>query len=623
MSLKWIVFDNHIAIDSGDEILHPDAKEIFSILTDEENTGFGSPAHDMADIRFSKIGAQLKCELNDYNGNIKLDLYAVKKGKRCPIDMIQGHIIDHAVLDSEWFYIIGDIQSLQDMFEKAGITGTGIISIGQYIDLLKQDYFSEHKEIINNVTKEVVNNLIKPEGEVPQEIKAKLYEYQRVGYLWMLQMLEISHGCILGDEMGLGKTLQVITVFQELKKKRLTPLLVVAPVSLLENWKRECNKFAPGLDVFVHHGSNRTGRRAELVKHDVVVISYNTSISDMSLLNMVDWQCVVLDEAQNIKNPYSKRAKAVKMLRRERSIAVSGTPFENHITDIWSLTDFVMPGLFGSLSLFEKNISDDVLGAEQIEPLLSPIMIRRLVKDVADDLPEKVIVPQPIEMSETERLKYEDFRKEAIDIANSGTALSIALLQKLRMFCTHPNLCMDNDLDPYEGSVKYQRFCEITEEIISLNEKVIVFTSYKKMFEIMQEDITKRFGIEVDFINGDTPVDERQKIVDWFNEYKGSAMLVLNPRAAGVGLNITGANHVIHYNLEWNPSLEDQASARAYRRGQEKTVFIYRLYYTDTVEQIVNERIERKREIATTAVVGNDGRGSDQDDVLRALGIGK
>jgi SNF2 family DNA or RNA helicase len=622
MGSKWIIDKHHIAIDTGDEIYHPSAEEIYSFLgDDEENLDFPSLLTDLKSLHFSKVGSPIKCELYSGEDNsIVLELYALRKNHKWSVDMIDGHIVDHCVSDREWFYINGDIGTLQGLLANASIQKCGEISIGQYIDLMKQEYFSEHKEIENNVRSETINITKCSEGEPPKEIKASLYEYQRVGYLWMKHMLEASRGCILGDEMGLGKTLQVITLFQNLKLDKNIPLLVVAPVSLLENWKRECEKFAPCLNVYIHHGSKRTGRYQELLKHDVIVISYNTAVSDLSMLKMIDWNCVALDEAQNIKNPYSERAKSVKAIQRKRSIAVTGTPFENHITDIWSLVDFAVPGLLGALGTFQQNVSDDVLGAEKIEPILSPVMIRRMVADVANDLPEKVIISQPIQMSEEERYKYEQFRQEARVSTENGKAVSLALIQRLRMFCTHSSLCEDKlSEDPILNSIKYQRLCEIVEEIVSRNEKVIVFTSYKKMFDVFLKDVPNRFGIKTGHINGETPVGERQQIVDDFNSYTGSCMLVLNPRAAGTGLNITGANHVIHYNLEWNPSLEDQSSARAYRRGQNKTVFIYRLYYVDTVEQVVNERIERKREIASTAVVGNDGAGNDRNDIIRAL----
>ena len=350
-------------------------------------------------------------------------------------------------------------------------------------------------------------------------------------------------------------------------------------------------------------------------------MSYSVAVSDISVLNMINWNIVVLDEAQNIKNPESSRTQYTKQISRKKSIAVTGTPFENHITDIWSIMDFVMPGILGDIKTFNKTIPDDLSGAERIEPVLSPMMIRRLVKDVADDLPEKIVIPVPLSMSEREADIYELYRQELNPDGNADK-LNLVMLQKLRQFCTHPGIC-DEILSakPYENSIKYQRFCEILDEIVSGKEKVIVFTSYTKMFEIMENDISIRFGIPVMKINGSTPVEERQPIVDEFNGIEGTALLVLNPRAAGTGLNITAANHVIHYNLEWNPALEDQSSARAYRRGQKKNVFVYRLYYENTVEQIVNERIDRKRDMAGNAVIGTDGETANREDILKAVSL--
>ena len=196
------------------------------------------------------------------------------------------------------------------------------------------------------------------------------------------------------------------------------------------------------------------------------------------------------------------------------------------------------------------------------------------------------------------------------------------MLQKLRMYCTHPALLENGSVaDPAKDSEKYERLCELMEEIVALGEKVILFTSYNGMFDILSEDIPKRFGIRVLAINGATPPEDRQQIIDRFSGIHGTALLVLNPRAAGAGLNITAASRVIHYNLEWNPALEDQASARAYRRGQDKTVFVYRLYYKDTVEEIINERIEKKRDMFGAAVVGVDGETANSEDIMRALMI--
>ena len=359
-----------------------------------------------------------------------------------------------------------------------------------------------------------------------------------------------------------------------------------------------------------------------MLKYDVIITSYTTTVSDIHMLNMISWELVVLDEAQNIKNPYSQRTRACKALRRIRSLAVSGTPFENHVTDIWSLVDFIQPGLLGTLQRYTEIVSDDTEGAKRIEPILTPLMLRRLVNEVAKDLPPKVISAIPIQMSAEECNQYSVYRNQLLE-EYGAEDITLGMLQLLRIYCTHPFAAMKT---PYAGhpadvSIKYQRFCEIAEEIISREEKFIVFTSYRMMFEVFQSDIPARYHIPIWSINGDTPIEERQSIVDMFNSKQGSAMLVLNPRAAGTGLNITGANHVIHFNLEWNPSLEDQSTARAHRRGQEKTVFVYRLFYKDTIEEIVNERIDRKREISATAIIGNNGMKQDREDIIKALSL--
>lgn len=626
MNGKWTVSDNHIALIYDNQLLHPNAEEIYMVI-DNEGESFVAdiPCKRIKDafenVHFSRIGTPIKCQLDNKDDGIVMSLYTIRKGKKVYVDMLEGEIIDQCINDDEWFYVSGSIQELSEILKNANVEKCGLITSSQYVEIIRKQEIFVSGTLINNVKTSLLNKPIDVKGDLPRKLNAKLYNYQKTGYFWMKYMLEENRGCILGDEMGLGKTLQVIALMLQFKQDGKLPVLVVAPVSLLQNWKRECEKFAPDLKCCIHHGIYRTGRYRELEEYDIVIISYSIAVNDSSILSMINWKLVVLDEAQNIKNPISERTKFVKKIPRECSIAVTGTPFENHVSDIWSIADFVIPGLFGTQAEYNNAITDDIEGADKIEPMLSPIMIRRMVKDVATDLPDKVVIPQPLMMSEIESLKYEEFREQAQENTENGK-LNLGVLQKLRMFCTHPALCEDNyNSDYVVASVKYQRFCEILEEISSLGEKIIMFTSYQKMFDIVEQDITARYDIPVWKINGSTPVEERQPIVDAFNGFEGSALLVLNPRAAGTGLNITSANHVVHYNLEWNPALEDQASARAYRRGQKNTVFIYRLYYEDTVEQIVNERIERKREMASFAVVGTDGKIENREDIIAALSI--
>ena len=243
MQLKWVIFDHHIALDTGTEIFHPNASEVYAFAFDNEGEDVPNPIEQLSNLHFSQIGAPVKCELITHNMTIEIKLYVKKRNKEWPVDVIDGYIIDHGVTDREWFYVNGDLENLQTMFNNAGIKKCGEISIGQYIDLIKQELFSSQKEIEDHVDKEVIKQLLVPSGEVPKSIYAQLYGYQKIGFLWMRNMISMGHGCILGDEMGLGKTLQVITVFQDLKEKMKTPNLVIAPVSLLENWKRECSLF--------------------------------------------------------------------------------------------------------------------------------------------------------------------------------------------------------------------------------------------------------------------------------------------------------------------------------------------------------------------------------------------
>jgi SNF2 family DNA or RNA helicase len=245
-------------------------------------------------------------------------------------------------------------------------------------------------------------------------------------------------------------------------------------------------------------------------------------------------------------------------------------------------------------------------------------MIRRKTIDVAKDLPERIDVPQPILMTDEEAKLYENERK----VCNLKS-ITLDMIQSLRMFCTHPLVYNNNisNKDPIQTSNKYARLCEILSEIFIKNEKVIIFTSFNKMIEIFMKDLKERFNVPISYINGAVNPINRQEIIDKFSSIEGSSILVLNPRAAGTGLNITAANNVIHYNLEWNPAIEDQASARAYRRGQNKTVFVYRLFYANTIEEVMNERIQLKREISDAAIVGNDGTEQDKKDLLKALSL--
>lgn len=525
----------------------------------------------------------------------------------------------HVVVGNTWYPLAPDeVEELRAILSDIEADESRRIQSFHALLTLKQLAATESL-ILDRTTADAVSALrYVPRGEgAPNGITASLYPYQLEGWNWLRFLMGQRVGALLADEMGLGKTLQVIsTIADPHDDSPLTPTLVVAPGSLLENWKREFQKFAPDISVLKHQGRQRTGRPVDLEPYDIVITSYDTVIRDESLLMMIPWRVIVADEAQNIKNPEALRTQSIKRLKRDVSLAMTGTPFENRLEDLWSVMDFALPGYLGTLKDFNSRYNDDLEAAERLEPLISPLMLRRRVANVAQDLPERVDIPQILELSDAEIDEYEAIREKVHK--EHGRSATLVALTSLRQFCAHPCLVSDR---PYSvlDFTKMERLREILEEIFFQREKVLIFTSYTEMADIIANMVRSDFGVFAECLDGRLPIDDRQPLIDRFSSTNGPAALVLNPRAGGAGLNITAANHVVHYNLEWNPSLEDQASARAHRRGQTMPVFVHRLLFGGTVEEVVNDRIQRKRTLSDAAVVGVEGKDGDYDDILAAL----
>jgi len=625
---KWEIKDSILVLKMEDgQVIIPTASDIYSVVfRGAESLATNSdiicnPKDDLKNIRFSRFGVDVNAHISvDSSRHIKLSFMAKKAGDMKEIVFTDKGIIDHILLGNTWYSIAHEADSIVLILKEAGLLGPTWLNLSEYLGLKKvlqrHNWFNYEDSVSTDLKEKDANQ---PEVTVPPMFVGQLYPYQQKGYEWLKFMTDEGCGCILGDEMGLGKTVQVIAVLASRSETKETPALVVAPVSLIENWRREILKFAPDLSVLVHRGPSRTGFFKNMLGYNVVLSSYDTVVSDLSIMKMIKWDFIILDEAQNIKTPDIKRTLSIKQLPRNCAVAVTGTPFENHMSDLWSIADFVFPGYLGSLREYLERVPDGVEGARKVEPLLTPIMLRRRVSEVAQDLPDRIDIPQGITMDEAAAQAYEKIRIEITE--EYGKSASLVLLAKLRMFCTHPFIIDGRKGDPALISVKYQRLCEIVEEIVLQQEKFIVFTTFNKMNTILSEDLSDRFGISVWSITGKVKVDERQDIIDEFSRLVGPAALILNPRAAGVGLNITAANHVIHYNPEWNPAVEDQASARSYRRGQIKNVTVHKLFYADTVEEVINDRIEKKRNIFETAVIGTDGEINRVDDIIRAINI--
>lgn len=527
--------------------------------------------------------------------------------------------VDYLIIEGRWIPLpTGSRAALSEILREIGID-FGPISMGDYVRLIKSvsefEIWDEAKQHLSSDRLSAHLPVIAPNG-----LRAQFYPYQESGYRWLDFMVRNGLGAILADEMGLGKTLQVIAVIQAEANRRTEANLVVCPATLLENWRRECAKFAPNLRVLIHSGPRRTGVSSDLNGHHLVVCSYETMMSDISLLRDVAWNLLVIDEAQVVKNPDAQRTIKIKRVPRRVALAITGTPIENSLRDIWSISDFVSPGQLGTLREFERRFPDTIVQATRLEPLISATMLRRRVKDVAKDLPGRVDIPVALQMDENHARAYEEIRLEAAQ--RNPQSVDFTAMVPLRIYCAHPwaakKLMGESALG---ASPKLTRLFSILEEIVCNREKALIFTSFQYVADLIAGVIREEWGIFVSVIDGRVPVTERQRLVDALANASPSGVLVLNPKAAGVGLNITSANHVIHYNLEWNPAVEDQASARAHRRGQERPVTVHRLFYANTVEEVMDNRMRRKRGLSESAVLGTDGVSIELEDLRRALAI--
>jgi SNF2 family DNA or RNA helicase len=629
LKAEWILEKDYLALKRSDGIMIiPSGIDIFKAeyrgIANIGDTEFEKPSLSLTNISFSKypLALQIKVQAskNPAKGLLFLELWGKCGQVLTLIRNPLARMPDQLVHEKIWYAIeTGALGEVKQTMTRLGILDEGMLTLQQFFQLMTNPI--ETVPISIEFDLHSIPSLTNIE-KIPDSFMGKLYPYQYTGYRWLCTIYDERLGCILGDEMGLGKTIQVICLMTRNFERNKNPALVVAPATLLENWRREIAKFAPSLSVYVHIGSDRTGFPSDLKKFDVVVTSFSTLIRDSSLFNLVRWNLVVADEAQAIKNPEAERTKILKTLPRQAAIAVTGTPVQNALTDLWSIMDFAIPGLLGDKSSFEKHYQNSVEGASNLEPLVTPVILRRTLSQVSIDLPSRIDIPQPIEMRPNMAVDYEKIRVDTLE--KYGMGAQLVSLQKLRMYCTHPFLIenQDSTLDAANASPKYERLLEILEEIFSNREQALIFTSFKGMIDLLLTDLPKRFiDIWINWIDGRVPLEERQPRVDEFNTCKGPAVLLLNPAAAGTGLNLTGANHVIHYNLEWNPAVEDQASARAYRIGQKKPVTVHRLYYINSVEEVINDRVDFKRELAETTVKGVKGEKDNYSDILRALKI--
>lgn len=467
-----------------------------------------------------------------------------------------------------------------------------------------------------------------PPGIVVPGLNAKLFAYQARGVGWMHETIARTGGLILADEMGLGKTLQIIALLVASPPPFTAPALIVCPTSLIANWVREIERFAASLAIAVHRGPHRAGIYRDLQKSNVVITTYDTMVNDISIFSSLVWSWLICDEAQALKNPGSARRQAISTIPRRRTIPMTGTPVENSLLDLWSLLDLSIPGLLGTRSEFEARYPDSVESAQALALLTDPIVLMRKVAEVASDLPERIDIDIPLELDEHLAQHYRDVRKATL--AKYPVAGALVATLQLQLVCAHPWLRRsDSDMPEDDAAIlrsgayplvtpKLERVAALLKEAFVNGQKVIIFALFNRIGELIREAVSSSAQTFWGAINGSTPQEDRQPLVDAFTTHEGPACLVLNPKAAGTGLNITAATVVIHFTPVWNPAIEAQASARAHRRGQTRPVTVYRLFYKDTVEEVMIDRSRWKTELANESVPVSM---RDAADLRRALEV--
>lgn len=460
-------------------------------------------------------------------------------------------------------------------------------------------------------------------------LRATLRPYQETGLNWLWQLSQLKLGACLADDMGLGKTLQVIALLLVIKKQTPDkPSLLVLPASLLGNWKDELARFAPTLDVlFVHpsHPSHpsqpsqekrgqKNGRDQALpAGKDLVITTYGMLLRQDWLLER-DWQLAILDEAQAIKNPASRQTRAVKKLRAESRIALTGTPVENRLSDLWSLFDFICPGLLGTAKRFQTFVKSlEAREHERFAPLrnlVQPYILRRLKTDqsIIADLPGKTEMLAYCGLGKRQAALYRRSVEElaaVLDKENEGIkrrGLVLAYLLRFKQICNHPAQWLgDGDYRP-EDSGKFARLAELCEEIAARQEKVLVFTQFREMTEPLAAFLGECFGRPGLILHGGTPVAQRKQRVDRFQQDDGPPFFVLSIKAGGTGLNLTQASHVIHFDRWWNPAVENQATDRVFRIGQKRNVLVHKFVCRGTVEDKIDALITEKQALADDVV---------------------
>ena len=493
--------------------------------------------------------------------------------------------------------------------------------------------------LIDQNLRDKINEILKADNtSLPQQLNAQLRHYQHRGFNWLYKNAQLGLGSLLADDMGLGKTLQVITTLQKFKEEgalKNKPALVIAPTTLLSNWKAEMERFAPSLNAVIFHGA---ARKSEFEQADVIITTYGIARTENERLSKQNWYALVIDEAQNIKNAETAQTKAVKKIKSDIKIAMSGTPVENRLMEYWSIFDFANPGYLGNTNWFNEEyakpieLNQDKKRLEKFTKITSPFIMRRVKTDksIISDLPDKIENNQFSNLTKEQAALYKNITHDLMQEVENAEGINrrgiiLKLLTILKQVCNHPLQYLKNkdDVKP-EQSGKMMMLLQLLETIYENGEKVLIFSQYREMGDLLRTVIHEQFGKKALQLHGGNTRKERDDMVRSFQNNPLSDTFILSLKAGGTGLNLTSGNHVIHYDLWWNPAVEAQATDRAFRIGQQKNVMVHRMITKGTLEEKIDDMLRSKKHLANMTVANGEkwiGELSDQDlKQLVALG---
>ena len=542
-----------------------------------------------------------------------------------------------------------DVRAAKDFFEKRkGQTKLSVeealrISTGdnQLIDKLPVVKFDASGKLDELITTMTTGNQSLEEISEPDGFKGQLRPYQAKGVSWLSFLEQWGLGACLADDMGLGKTVQLIAFLLYLRQEKALggPVLLVCPTSVLSNWQREVSKFAPNqVRTLVYHGDKRPKGSAlvkAVEKLDLIITSYNLVQRDLKDLKRVEWRGMVLDEAQNIKNPSAKQSLAVREIESEFRIALTGTPVENRLAELWAIMDFLNPGYLGPLNFFKRRFATpiekygDTDSLKTLRSLVQPFILRRLKTDrtIIQDLPEKQEMTVFCGLSSEQARLYQKLVDSTLGEIDEATGVQrrgmiLGLLVKLKQICNHPAQYLKQEtLGKARRSGKLQRLDEMLEEAVAEGDRALIFTQFAEWGKLLRSHLEHRLGTEAMFLYGSTSQAKREEMVDRFQlDPNGPKIFILSLKAGGVGLNLTRANHVFHFDRWWNPAVENQATDRAFRIGQKKNVQVHKFVCTGTLEERINEMINSKKALAEQVVGAGEQWLTELDtDQLRNL----